>query len=193
MSGIILYVAHESGTDNVSVIMDKNPNTTTISTLINNSTIEQYNITVYNNQSLAFGNHIVTVQLLTWVTGSNTTFWFDYAAVNDTQPSPSPSASLSPSTSDSSHSHINTGAIIGGVIGFLAVLAAVIVIFLVWQRKQKTTHKTPVANPIRERSSPVHEGNTHPYQPSGIQFYATNIDARGMVIATGSGPTQNAP
>src|ERR1700691_529824 len=104
-SGITLYVAHESDNVNVSITLDGDPSSTTMRKLLNNSTIELYNVSIYDNQSLPFGNHKVTVLLLSWVTGGESSLWFDYAAVNDTKPSASPSSSASPTPSASGSRH----------------------------------------------------------------------------------------
>lgn len=54
--------------------------------LLNDSTVEEYNIALYDIQSLAYGSHNVIVTLLTWPTGGPTQAWFDYAVVNEVQP-----------------------------------------------------------------------------------------------------------
>ena len=108
-SGITLYVAHENESVNASITLDGNSSSATKQTLLNNSTVELYNITLYDIQSLPFGDHEVTVAMLGWVTGGDSQLWFDYAAVNDSHPSPklsaTPSASASPSTSGSGSGH----------------------------------------------------------------------------------------
>lgn len=77
----------------VNITLDENPNSTTTYTHTAGTAMEMYNISLYNVQSLPFGYHEVDVLLLDWNTGGESALWFDYAAVNDTQPSPNSLAS----------------------------------------------------------------------------------------------------
>jgi len=79
----------------VNITLDENPNSTTTYTHAAGTAMEMYNISLYNVQSLPFGYHEVDVLLLDWNTGGESALLFDYAAVNDTQPSPNSLASAS--------------------------------------------------------------------------------------------------
>jgi hypothetical protein len=79
--GITLYVAHEHDRVNVTITLDGNSSSTTIK-IIDPDTrgIELYNVSIYDVQSLPFGDHNVTVRA---PTNGTDQLWFDYAAVND--------------------------------------------------------------------------------------------------------------
>ncbi|KAF8338366.1 hypothetical protein F5887DRAFT_517091 [Amanita rubescens] len=97
-----------------------------------------YNFTVYNQQSLQFGNHNLDLMLLdTNETGDgahNSNFLFDYAEVNDTTPStgvtPSPGA----------RKGIAVGTIVGGIVGGLTALACLCYLVRLWYlRRARST------------------------------------------------------
>lgn len=99
-SGITLYAAHDLEFVHVSVTLDGNANSASITSIDPKSSGPvEYNVSIYDIQSLSSGNHHITVQLLPGP--GNPQLWFDFAAVNDTQPSASPSPSA---TSGPSHS-----------------------------------------------------------------------------------------
>ena len=86
-TGITLYIAHQNDNVNATITIDGNPKSTTTQTLSGGQPVELYNITLYTFQSLALGSHEATVQLLSY-NGGNSSLWFDYAAVYQTQFAP---------------------------------------------------------------------------------------------------------
>lgn len=72
---------------NVSIVIDGGP--PTIQTIIPNDTLAQYNISLYNVQDLPFSGHVVNITPQSF---DNSYLFFDYAAINDTQPSPTPTS-----------------------------------------------------------------------------------------------------
>lgn len=72
------------------------------------------------------------------------TVWFDYFVVTDptiTSTSLTPSSTSPPITNAHQSSSVNVGAIVGGVIGGLALLLAAIFIFVFYRRRKLSNEK----------------------------------------------------
>lgn len=159
---------------NVSIVIDGGP--PKIQTIVPNGT--EHTVSLYDVQSLSFSGHIIDISLLFF---NNNHLFFDYAAVNDTQPSPtnatgwtgtlpSPSngAPTSESTSTSTKSSAgrlalflvhnildaskftknyyskHIGAIVGSVVGALAMIAAISVALLFCRQQKQVRDKMKV-------------------------------------------------
>ena len=108
-SGIGIYVYQPNMTYmNVSIVLDGGP--PKIQTVFPNETgYSLYNSSLYNIQSLSFSGHVIDIALQ-FFDGAH--LFFDYAAVNDTQPSPTSSTetltSKSSPTSESTSTSTST-------------------------------------------------------------------------------------
>jgi hypothetical protein len=119
-----------------------------------------FNTSLYNQQSLVYGVHLLDIEIFTvppWYIQNFTysDIFFDYAAITDigapvssasssasaftssaTSSSPTSVSGSSP-TSTSSSSHSSVGAAVGGAIGGLAVLAVFVLALLYCLRRSK--------------------------------------------------------
>lgn len=107
-TGITLYVIQIGDYGNFTIALDGGEATVkTLPYIVQPS----YNITLYDIQSLSYGNHYVTVNMQDWTGGGSLvgSLIFDYAAVSDTiagaaSPSTSSSASVTVAGSPASSS-----------------------------------------------------------------------------------------
>ena len=153
-----------------------------------------YNTTLYNVQSLSATAHTLQVALVDYVYGNGTTMGslirFDYAAVNDTAPSvvaPSasgaggpttttattPSAVPSPSGSGSGSavsSRSALGPIVGGTVGGIVVIAAMILALIFCRRKRKQGPLQPMYFESRPSHAPTAAALYTSHFPSSPQM-----------------------
>jgi hypothetical protein len=131
---------------------------TTSSSMYQDGTNDQHNFLLYSNTSLTAGDHTLVVNLTKCV---NQTFIFDYLTY---QPSFStlatmPNLTLPASTNGTSHTTTTStpiGAIVGGVLGGLALLFLLIGAFL-WFRKRKAQDDQGESNQITAFAAPNSE------------------------------------
>lgn len=122
---------------------------TTSSSMYQDSTTDEHNFLLYSNTSLTAGDHTLVVNVTKCV---NQTFIFDYLTY---QPSFStlatmPNLTLPAATNGTSHTSATStpvGAIVGGILGGLALLFLLIGAFL-WFRKRKTQDDQGESNQI---------------------------------------------
>jgi hypothetical protein len=198
-SGITLYMTFEY-ISNFTVSID---NSTPIQFLFYRSGLPAlYNFTAYDQQSLQFGNHNLDLkQLDTNETGDsahNSNFLFDYAVINEMEPFPNATSSLDAAATTSSASAPNAtfslapgattssasapqsktedaGAIAGGVIGGLIVLACLCYLVFFYRRRARSM----VYDSPPERNFLVEEANIFPYMlhsfnPNALQDISTD-------------------
>ena len=98
-NGITLYVIQIAYYGNFTVALDGGE--PTVRALPYRS-VASYNVSLYDVQSLSYGNHYVTVDMQDW-TGGGSPFGgliFDYAAVNGTDPAMGTSSASTSSATD---------------------------------------------------------------------------------------------
>jgi len=128
-TGITLYVAYNNGRGlNVSVTLDSN--FTTINWFItdvdfNGPEVTTYNATLYDNQDLDDGDHVLEVTIQDYA-GSKSDMVFDYAEVVGQR---------RPISSGLSNNKIRAG--IGGGVAALAVMAALALVVLCSRRRSR--------------------------------------------------------
>jgi hypothetical protein len=94
---------------------------------------------------------------------------------NSSNPSSSPLPSSSPSTSSSASTHTNLGALVGGIVGGLVVLAALLGFLVYLRRRRRDSHSNMMLDLT---------GNSPSYIPSSI-LTGTALQATPFVHTTG--------
>jgi hypothetical protein len=132
-----------------------------------------YNAMLYDKQNLAYGDHVLNIILQDY-RGNQSDIMFDYAAISDTQPGSPHSqqvvllhGSQIRDTHGATYSR-NLGVIIGGTIGALIVLAAMVILLLYARgRKHKgeLTEHNLEPKPVILGSVSTREDSLHPHPP----------------------------
>jgi len=161
-SGIIIYGRLYGGPTNFTVSVDGEMDTAP--TFLPDGKVIP-NVTLYATQpeSLPLANHNLTISLVDW-DRAITLFDFDYASVNTTAParvsspaatslsggSSSSTGNSSPSQPASSHSHSSVGAVVGGILAGLAVVAIILAFLYFWKKRHALVHEEidPEPNPM---------------------------------------------
>ncbi|KIJ63299.1 hypothetical protein HYDPIDRAFT_41144 [Hydnomerulius pinastri MD-312] len=198
-SGITVYVYQAGPVGiNASITIDGAHAATTVLNAPPAPAYEIANVSMFNVQQLQTGPHTLSL-LINDLFGSYSGMMFDYAYVNETlvsSPTTSsgtptsttgPSTSISPSAStapsgSSSGTHTDIGAIVGGVIGGIAVIMAGIIAFFCMRRRRSSDMIDLNA-----------EAKVAPYDPSAAydppsnQFQSTHgLTSRGTIHNTAS-------
>jgi hypothetical protein len=102
-NGITLYVIQIADYGNFTVALDGGE--PTVRALPYRS-VASYNVSLYNVQSLSYGNHYVIVDMQDWTGGGSPigSLIFDYAAVNGTDPAMATSSASTSSATDATSS-----------------------------------------------------------------------------------------
>ena len=146
-----------SGLPSATFTIDGEGNTTYSAPAYTSSQDAVYNVTFYSRRDLNSGNHELRIVNMNG-TGTNV-LWLDYFLIDSSPPisgtpsssqtstaagsasssgssSPSASAEAAPSSSQPQHRG-NTGAILGGVVGGVALLAAIGLMLLLLRRRRR--------------------------------------------------------
>jgi len=143
-SGITIYAVQLDAPINYTISLNGTQLPENFTTSPDEQDVE-YNVTLYNNQSLPFAPYELVLR------NTGTLFIFDSVYVNETMPtsasttstSPTPSSSSTPpssSSKDVSHKSSHVGAIAGGTAGgfiALGVIGSAIVVFLRRRRRNQ--------------------------------------------------------
>ncbi|KAJ7038033.1 hypothetical protein C8F04DRAFT_1091137 [Mycena alexandri] len=138
---------NNGGLPSASISIDKGPPVSYVAP-VQPTTVTSNNL-FFNSGDIAEGTHTVVFTLQ-----NANTLWLDYFLVTPNSPgfSPSSSAASAPSSSSSSESlgsnapskkHTPIGAIVGAVIGVLALAALTILLLFFCRRRRRQTHGNP--------------------------------------------------
>jgi len=127
-----------------------------------------YNVSVYNNQSLPYANHTLTIDMFTYIysdiSDALSDFYFDYAVIS----SPSQSPSSSPRT------HKPLAAAIGGALGGVVAVIAVMLAVLCYRKRNhhRLTSAGTDGGPVEPSFQPNALTTTQPLQPDALHDWS---------------------
>ncbi|KAJ6483305.1 hypothetical protein C8R45DRAFT_1001072 [Mycena sanguinolenta] len=164
-TGIKIYGGMTSATENASIVLDGGPPRFWVPP----STAAQTNNLMYNSGAISPGNHTLVVTATSdqpvwadyWLITPNPVGFVDSSSSSTPAPRSMPTSSSAPASSNSAtqNSHKKAtpvGAVVGAVLGVLAVVALVAVVLL-WRRR-RNKHNTPSEAPMSDVVNSPHSG-----------------------------------
>jgi len=169
-SGITVYGVLIPGGTNISVSIDGRtapaPNNIPLTPATSPAI---YHVTLYNLQSLTFGFHTLVVHIVGWGNYGASELGFDYAYINETDPSAN---SLSPD------SRSTVGPVVGGVFAGLVIIAIISAFLYVRRRRVAAFVIDPELDTL---SSDPYDSRLHPPSPQPFTTYPSALFTRNTV------------